>query len=194
MWDGGGSRVLLHRTQILAISATFLFTIAVVACGRGDKPATTATPGITAPPGDAAAIRQVDFNKINDVQMLLNQAGSGSIEPKTVVFADVTGDQREEAIIPISSGGTAGNLAYVVFTLKAGTPQKVLTRTLGRSSAGGLKMTVEDGKLVESSAEYGPSDPLCCPTVLKLTTFRWDGASLQVVGEQQVPLTPGPKQ
>ena len=29
----------------------------------------------------------------------------------------------------------------------------------------------------------GPSDPLCCPSELRTTTFRWDGNHLQVESE-----------
>ena len=125
---------------------------------------------------------------------LLDQVATGSVEPREIMFADVTGDGRDEAIVPVFSGGTLGNLAYLVYTMKSGKPALVLTRTLDRSSAGGLKMTVEGGRLVEVSAEYGPSDPFCCPSVLKRTAFRWDGAMLQVAGEERVISTPGPKQ
>ena len=124
----------------------------------------------------------------------MRQVGGGGVDPRAIVYADLTGDRREEAVVPVDSGGTLGNLAYLVFTLRGSTPALILTRTLDRSSAGGLKMTVEDGKLVETVAEYGPQDPLCCPSVLRRTTFRWDGSLMQVEREEKVPQTPGPKQ
>jgi hypothetical protein len=132
--------------------------------------------------------------QLPDLALALRQTGSGSVDPRAVVYADVTGDRREEAIVPVDSGGSLGNLAYLVFTLRSGSPALVLIRTLDRSSAGGLKMTVDDGSLVETAAEYGPQDAFCCPSVLKQTTFRWDGTGLQVAREERVSMTPGPKQ
>ena len=125
---------------------------------------------------------------------MLSQSGSGRLEPGTVVYGDVTGDRREDALVPIASGGTLGNTAYLVFVPNAGNAGLVLTRTVDRSSAGGLKMTIEDGVLVETTAVYGNEDPLCCPSGLRRTTFRWDGSRLQVAREEQVKQTPGPKQ
>jgi hypothetical protein len=125
---------------------------------------------------------------------MLSQVGSGRLEPGTVVYGDVTGDLREEALVPIASGGTLGNIAYLVFVPDQGGAELVLTRTLDRSSAGGLKLAVEDGVLVETAAVYQGDDPLCCPSALRLTTFRWDGSRLQVDREEQVRQTPGPKQ
>ena len=100
-----------------------------------------------------------------------------------MIFADLTGDLREEAVVPISSSGSLGNIAYVVFRLDAGNPDLILTRTLDRSTPSGLKMSVQDGELVETAGVYGPEDPLCCPSELRKTTFRWDGTLLQVAGE-----------
>jgi hypothetical protein len=97
-------------------------------------------------------------------------------------------------VVPITSGGTLGNIAYVVLTLRSGKAQQILTRRLDRGSAGGLMMSLQDGKLVETTAVYGAEDPLCCPSTLKLTTFRWDGSQLQVEREEQQVATPGPKQ
>lgn len=124
---------------------------------------------------------------------MLSQAGSGRLDPSTIVYGDVTGDLREEALVPISSAGTLGNIAYLVFTPRSGDASLVLTRTLDRSSAGGLQLTIEDGTLLETTAVYRPEDPLCCPSALRRTTFQWDGSKLQVEREQQISQTPGPK-
>jgi hypothetical protein len=166
----------------------------VLACSSDDTPDPTPTPGTQPTPADARAIRSVDFSQNADVQRLLGQSSSGKLEPSTIVYADVTGDLREEAVVPISSGGTLGNVAYLVFVNSAGGPRLVLTRTPDRGSAGGLQAAVEDGVLVETAAEYGPSDALCCPSVLKRTSFRWDGSMLQVQREERIQATPGPKQ
>jgi len=114
-----------------------------------------------------------------------------------VLYVDLTGDGLEEAIVPITSNGTAGNIAYLVLTLKKDVPSVILTRRLERGSAGGLKMAVDmnSGRpvLTETAAEYGDEDPFCCPSVLRRTTFRWDGALLQVAREEKTPALVNPK-
>ncbi len=89
--------------------------------------------------------------------------------------------------MPVSSGGTLGNIAYLIFTLESGAPELLLTRTLDRSTPSGLVMEIEKGQLVETIGEYAAEDPLCCPSVLRLTYFYWDGLSLGVEREERVP-------
>ena len=164
-----------------------------IACGSGGNGANGSPPRVPPTPADAAKIRGVDLSKTNDVKNMLRQLGSGTLATRETLYVDVTGDQREEAFVPISSGGTLGNLAYLGFTLKGDKPALILTRTLDRSNAGGLRLLFEDGKLVEYSGEYGPQDPNCCPSVLRKTYFRWDGSRLQVEKEEKVPNTAGQK-
>lgn len=127
------------------------------------------------------------------MQTSLRQLGSGSVDARAIVYADLTGDGRDEAVVPIGSGGTLGNLAYLVFTLRSGSPAVILSRTLDRSSAGGLGIDVQEARLVETVGEFGPEDPLCCPSQLRKTYFRWDGARLQVEREERTS-TPSKKE
>jgi hypothetical protein len=160
-----------------------------IACGSGGA---KSTPTEVPTPADAAAIRKVDFSQVGPLQTLVRQVG-GTFDPKTALYADLTGDGREEAVLPLSSGGTLGNIAYQVYTLREGAPALILTSTRDPSSAGGLVMNIEDGKLVRSVGRYGPEDPRCCPSALLKTFYRWDGKDLQVEREQEVKSTPGPK-
>lgn len=165
----------------------------LIACGSGGAP--TGGDGGPKLPPDAAAIRKVDAGQVDSVQMLLRRLASGEIDSAEIVYADVTGDLREEAIVPISSRGTLGNIAYVVVAMRSGKPEVILTRTLDRSTAGGgLKMEVRDGVLYETAGVYGEEDPLCCPSQLRVTAFHWDGSSLQVEREERLDQPPSAKQ
>lgn len=173
--------MLLLRPVLLYFTIVVIFAVAfTIACDSARKDAQPSEPV------DAAAIRAVNLAQSPDVQASLRQLGSGSIDPAEIVYADLTGDRREDAVVPVASGGTLGNIAYLVLTLKSGAPALILTRTLDRGSAGGLRMAIEDSKLVETAAEYGAEDPLCCPSVLRKTWFRWDGARLQVEREEKL--------
>jgi hypothetical protein len=144
-------------------------------------------------PGDAQAIRGIDLDSLPAARTLLDQLGSGKIDKASTLYADLTGDRREEAIVPVTSEGTLGNIAYLVLKLDSGKPQVVLTRTMDSTSASGLQMSVNEGVLLETRGVYGPEDPFCCPSQLRETTFHWDGARLQVESEQLVQRPPGAK-
>jgi hypothetical protein len=168
---------------LVVIILTIAFSIA---CGSGEDGAGV-EPTEAPPPPDAEAIRQVDFRRDRDVLAILGRLNGGSLDAAATLYADVTGDRREEAVLPITSGGTQGNLAYLVFTMREGVPALVLIRTAGTSSAGGIRLSVEDGELVETAAVYDDEDPLCCPSELRRTIFRWDGKQLQVQKEEKLP-------
>lgn len=170
-----------------------LFSLLLLSCGSGggnDGP----TPAAESPaPADATAIRDVDLTQAAPVLNFMRQLGGGELDRQAVLYADLTKDGREEAIVPIHSGGTLGNLGYVVLTLRSGSPTAILTATRDRNSIGGVAMYLEDGKLRKSIGKYGPEDPRCCPSALIKTTYYWDGSNLQVEGEEEIKQT-GPKQ
>jgi hypothetical protein len=169
--------LLIYLLIVLILALAFS-----IACGGGAGP--EAEPAEPPPPGDTAAIRGVDFRTVPDVQTLLRQLGSASVDSDSIVYGDVTGDKREEAAVPIDSGGSLGNVAFLVFSQRAGAPSLILTRTLDSSS--GIVMQVEGGKLIETRGEFGPEDPFCCPSKLRKTSFRWDGSLLQVEREEVI--------
>lgn len=175
---GGETEPHLRRFLIpLVVIAVFL----LAACGSGETPSNASSP--KPPSADVDAIRSVDFSEDPATKDLLAKVGSGRVAREAVLFADLTGDQKEEAIVPITSDGTLGNIAYVVLTMSSGQPSAILTRTMDRTAGSGLRMAVDAGKLKEIVGVMGPSDPLCCPSELRTTTFRWDGTKLQVESE-----------
>ena len=158
-----------------------------LACGTPAEEAPSGPPTPVPTPRDFAAIRDVDVASLPDTASLLQRLGSGRVAGEGVLYADLTGDRRDEAIVPISADGTLGNVAYLVYTLKSGRPVLVLTRTMDRTTASGLVMDLDEfGALTETVGVYAAEDAFCCPSQLRLTTFRWDGAALQVAGEQKV--------
>lgn len=184
----GGKRSIALKVSACLFAILSAFAIA---CGNGgESDNASSKPG---QPDDSQAIRGVNFEAIDVLQDMMAQLGSGAVESGAILYADVTGDQREEAIVPVTSQGTLGNIGYVVFTLESGKPVVVLTRTVDRSAASGLQMSVEDGVLLETRGVFGPDDAFCCPSQLRETTFRWDGSQLQVEDEVLVQQDPGPK-
>lgn len=166
-----------------------LLAVLFLACngGAGDKKTPTAVP-----PGDATSvatrpasgsvtaignIREVNLARVPDVVAMIADTET-QLVAGNVIYADVTGDGAAEAIVPLSSGGTLGDIAFLVLTpVDGGT--KMLLKEKAKGD-GGLTLLVEDGKLRLTEPVAGPDDPFCCPSYLRHTTYAWNGAALAV--------------
>jgi len=88
-----------------------------------------------------------------------------------VICADLTRDGRTDMAVTLASGGTAGDIGFVVFR-RVGAGWKV---SLVRS---GYKLGLYrvDGDLVSSQPVYRKNDPNCCPTGgFDHTRWHWNG-------------------
>lgn len=117
-------------------------------------------------------LHQTDFNQF--LRAELEQTG-GTVADKDVVFADLTGDGQDEAVVPIASGGTLGVFQVYVLSPQGSAIKQILKFDPG---TGKLVPAIDGGRLVITEPVYGPDDPNCCPSQLKKTTFRWDGSML----------------
>jgi hypothetical protein len=178
-------RVRGPRRQRCATLLPLLLVAALViaGCGQKDNQAES-TPSPTLEPTATAEaspdISQVDFSQVPAVQSLLEDSG-GRLLPEEIIFADLTGDGVDEAVVPISSGGTGGDIAYAVFGDRGGDLEELLQV---KPEAGRVTAAVEDGVLVDTQPIYAPEDPLCCPSQLRRTYYRWDGKELVVDREE----------
>lgn len=101
-----------------------------------------------------------------------------------IVYGDLTGDQRDEALVPLwctNGGGTAaGQLAYgiEVFTSADGDVEYLGTiepeppqSPQHTSYIDDAKTTVEKGRVVVEEVFYEPKDSTCCPTGRRTSTW-----------------------
>lgn len=183
----------MTRRHTLASLALIALMLVATACGGGDDnddatptaPAATSTTAAETPdPADAGAIRTLDLETNADVQTLLTDTG-GSYVQDSVIYADITGDGIDEAIVPVASDGTLGNVAFVVLTPDGDGVETLLTEQ--PEATNGMALRVEDGNLVVSEAAPGPDDPSCCPSMLRETTYAWNGAALAIESEVTIP-------
>jgi len=175
--------MLLALFVVLAISA--------VACSRPPKDDPNSAfdgPPLTEPD----AIRKFDFAGAESVAAAARFTNS-TPDVAAIIFADVTGDGQEEAIVPFSTGGNQGYAMYQVYKINKTQPSLVLTRNADRKSASGIRMTVADGVLTETTGVFANEDPLCCPSQLKQTTFKWDGSKMDVASEKVIANPNAPK-
>lgn len=142
----------------------------------------TAVPSPTPSP-TPAAIRTVDWPAVI-ARELHAEAGAAGVHLTDVIYADLTGDGEDEAIVPISSEGTAGIIGVYVYTMHGGQPLRLLTLREAQ-----LSVSVDGGLLVAAAPAYAPGDPRCCPSHLRRTTYRWTGIALEPAQTEVVPNT-----
>ncbi|GIW09752.1 MAG: hypothetical protein K6U89_04420 [Chloroflexi bacterium] len=156
----------------------------------------TPRPGQTPTPGRSPAtvnLRTVDWNAvISQEPALLHPqppdylAGQGPfIEFKTpgsipgfadlqgIIYGDISGDGREEAIIPIVSGGTAGTVGFLVYA--AGDREPIFATALTGYKLGAR---VSNGQLIVLEPIYAGWEGNCCPSGISETRYRLVGATL----------------
>ncbi len=189
-----------HRGLIVA--AALLLSLATAAGGcssNGGKSGGTATPKATATvpvevtstpapaetPTPAPDIRQQDLSRLPAVSAFIATAG-GQVDTAAVVYADVTGDGVDDAVVPISSGGEGGDIALFVFGYGPGG----LNELLRLKPSMRFTARVTNGALQVDEAQLAPGDPMCCPSQLQRTTYRWNGQQL-VIGTQETIPAPG---
>ena len=131
------------------------------------------TPSSTSTP--TSEIRLIDLKNTAPVRAAISESG-GQFVQSEVIYADLTGQGAEDAIIPISSGGTMGDIAVVVLD-PVGRATRTLLSYYPRSGRG-MAIAVQGGKLVITEPVPGPDDPECCPSQLRKTIYGWNGVTL----------------
>jgi hypothetical protein len=97
----------------------------------------------------------------------------------TLICHDLTGDGRSDMAFTIFSGGTAGDIAWVVLRRTAAGGWRVVSFQRNAYKVGLRRVGVD---LVESQPVYRTNDPNCCPTGgFDHRRFRWNGRALAVV-------------
>jgi hypothetical protein len=177
--------------------ALFATSLLAAGCGGGGddgaEPTHTAAvsetpaPEASETPANASAIRAADLEGAAPVQDFADVTG-GTFEQANVLYADVTDDGIEEAVVPLSSGGTLGDVGFVVLRLAADDLEAILTVT--PQEGDGISVNIGDGTLVAVEPVPGPDDPECCPSQLRTTIYAWDGEALVVESSEVAPATP----
>lgn len=169
----------------ITVSATLAF-----GCRATPKPAPTPTPTATATPGGfpAQALRDVDWKSPAVLDEVRKHFNGGEIEPKRVTYADFTGDGKEEALVVVESGGTAGDLGAAVYRLEAG--RASVLAWIDRPGHIELRLAnagPNSALIVVQQGIYASGDANCCPSRIREMALRWDGTAFQIFGDQTLP-------
>lgn len=187
---------MLTRALVALLATSLLLTVACDGDDGGDDGtpsavATGAATPATTPTIPPDAIRDVQLEASEPVATLTEQTG-GTFAQTNVLYADVTGDGVEEAIVPLASSGTLGYVAFAVLSPDGqGGASAILTAK--PEEASGLNVAVDGGQVIVVEAVRGPDDPECCPGQLRTTTYGWDGTRLVIESQKTEPASQNAK-
>ena len=121
----------------------------------------------------------------------LLRSGGGFVD-RGVVFRDLTGDDRDDAVVRVQSGGVSGAVAVYVFSTvnRKGGRLRVIFRSQNLLRA---STRVVKGVLSYRTSRYGPDDELCCPTRLTQSTLRWSARERRLRVRERVTFEPPPE-
>lgn len=130
-----------------------------------------------------------DPKTTSSVKALLT-GGGGFVAPD-IVFADVTGDGRSDALVLVESGGAAGAVAFYVFSTDGRAADSPL-RAVFRSQRL-YRATVEpEGTTVKlRTPKYAKGDEVCCPAKITQKEYAWS-ASAKALQHQDTIAFDGP--
>jgi hypothetical protein len=107
----------------------------------------------------------------HSVKVTLKKGGFVSRE---VLFADLTGEGKDDAVVTVDSGGAAGVVALYVFSAGTGKDLKVVYRNQ-RMYRGDARINPGPA-LVYVLPQYAADDEVCCPSAYRETELKWSSA------------------
>jgi hypothetical protein len=114
---------------------------------------------------------QADEGTSREIKALLRTRDA--FVDRTVTFRDLTGDERDDAVVRVQSGGADGVVALYVFSTDTGERDSGLMVVFRSQQLRRAQTRVRDGVLRYRSARPQPGDELCCPTAVAETRLRW---------------------
>ena len=100
----------------------------------------------------------------------LLRTGGGFVD-RRIAFRDLTGDDRDDAVVRVQTGGASGAVAVYIFSTAGG---KRLRPVFRRERLERAVTRIDDGTVVIRSARYAEGDDLCCPSETDVRHVTWD--------------------
>ena len=99
--------------------------------------------------------------------------GGGFVD-RGIVFRDLTGDDRDDAIVRVQSGGALGAVAVYILSTAAGRPGSELKVVYRQQRLTRASTSVKGRTLSFRSSTYAAGDEVCCPSKVVETALGWD--------------------
>ncbi len=129
-----------------------------------------------------------------DIELLTDDNDATFVPPfagltlEEIVYADLTGDFRHEAIVVLryDTGGTAYNYYLYIYTEGENGPQLIDSIGTGERAYGGLyRVYAERNRMVVEVYDGDKQVGACCSSGLIRTRYRWNGKKFVAVGKSE---------
>ncbi len=171
-------------TRLLPVLCAPAIVVALAGCSG--KRSGSSTPLPATPPVQATSLpelQNIDLAEQPEVKEFVQKTG-GEVVVEEIIYADLTGDGLDDAVVPVSSGGTQGDLAFIVIGYLDGT----LKALFSDAPAGGeVRVNVKNRQLVESLPVYSVGDQPHFPSKVKNIYYVWKGDTFVEDHEEVVP-------
>jgi hypothetical protein len=163
-----------HTKRILvAVLATALLTAAGVLLVSGGSGA--------APSKSQTLFRKTllaDAKTTAAIKTLLRDGGFVAPE---IEFADLTGDDRSDAVVLVETGGAAGAVALYVFSTHGKSANSDLRAIYRSQRLYRVTAAVVNARLIVRVPRFSRRDDVCCPRKIVERTYSWSAAKKTLV-------------
>jgi hypothetical protein len=171
-------RFLLTAPATLALAAIALLLVSAGSSATPTKSQVFFTKTLLADAKTSAAVKT-----------LLGQRG-GFVAPD-IVFSDLTGDGRSDAVVLVDTGGVAGAVALYVFSTD-GQPAESDLRAVYRSQRlYRASVQASGGSLTVRTPRFAAGDDVCCPVRIVERVYAWSAAA-KTMRQRSSREVPGP--
>jgi hypothetical protein len=123
------------------------------------------------------------------IKRLLRDDG-GFVAPE-IEFADVTGDERSDAVVLVDTGGAAGAVAVYVFSTHGKAADSALRAVYRSQQLYRASAAVSSGSLTVRTPRFVEGDDLCCPAKIVERIYTWS-RDAQMLKHRSTQELPGP--
>lgn len=165
-------RLILSALALLTIAAAFLLSSA----------------GSSAEPSSSQALfakTLLDDPRTTSAVKKLLSDGGGFVAPD-IVFSDITGDGRSDALVLVETGGAAGAVAFYVFSTDGEAADSPLRAVFRSQSLYRASLEPAGTTLKLRTPKYAEGDDICCPAKITQREYTWSATAKALVRQGTV--------
>ena len=171
-------RIVPAAVASLALTAT---GVLLTSAGSGAKPS---------PSQELFRKTLLDDDKTTSAIKGLLEEGGGFVAPE-IVFEDLTGDGRSDAVVLVETGGVGGALAVYVLSTDGEAEDSPLRAVYSSQRLYRATVEVADATLILRTPRYAQGDDVCCPVRVVERVYAWN-ATAKTMRQRSSQEVPGP--
>jgi len=151
---------------------------AALALALATGAALVATGGSTAAPTESQELfgkLLLDDDDTTSAVKKLLEDGGGFVAPE-ILFSDLTGDGRRDAVVLVDTGGVAGAVALYLFSTHGRAEDSKLRAVYRNQRLYRASAATEGSTLTLRTPRFAEGDDVCCPAKVVERVYEWSEA------------------